>query len=73
MTGDNTRIYNRFEFWSVADCDCTLCQFYGGKKRPCLLESCCCEDIRAEALRREQAALSGPQALSFAGAEPCRG
>lgn len=71
--GVNTRIYDRFEFWSVADCDCTLCQFYGGKNRPCLLDSCCCADIREEALRREQEAAGGPQAAVEAGAVPCRG
>jgi hypothetical protein len=49
----NTRIYNRFEFWGVADCACEFCLWRGTKKRPCLLEACCCEDIRAEALRRK--------------------
>ena len=53
--GSNTRVYNKFEFWSVADCACEHCQFFAGKNRPCPLEVCCCEDIRAEAIRREQA------------------
>ena len=55
--GNNTRIYNRFEWWSVADCDCQFCVHYRGKKRPCSLEVCCVEDIRQEAFQREQAAM----------------
>ena len=51
-----TRIYNRFKYWSVADCDCEYCIHYPGKDRPCSLEVCCVEDIRQEALRREQGA-----------------
>ena len=54
--GSNTRVYNKFEFWSVADCACEHCQFYAGKNSTCPLEVCCCGDIRAEAIRREQAA-----------------
>lgn len=69
----STRIYNRFRYWSVADCDCEFCQWKGTKKRLCLLETCCCEDIRQEALRREQAAASGEYARSTSEALPCRG
>jgi hypothetical protein len=54
--GSNTRIYHRFEWWSVADCRCELCIHYQGEKRPCPLEVCIVEDIRWEARRREQAA-----------------
>ena len=43
-------------FYSVADCDCSFYVNYAGKDQPCPLEVCCCEDIRAEAIRREQAA-----------------
>jgi hypothetical protein len=56
---DSTRIYDRFEFCSVADCSCEFCVNFRGKSRPCPLEVCCIEDIRQEALRREQAAHSG--------------
>jgi len=49
------RIYSKFEFWSVADCACELCQYYR-KNRPCPLDVCCCADIKDEAIRREQAA-----------------
>jgi hypothetical protein len=54
-----TRTYNRFEYWSVDDCSCVYCLFYGGARRGCILDECCCGDIRQEALRREQAANTG--------------
>ena len=52
--GSSTRIYDKFEWWSVADCDCSRCVNYRGKKHPCPLEVCCIADIREEAYRREQ-------------------
>jgi len=68
--GNNTRIYDRFEWWSVADCSCEYCAHYRGKKRGCSLDACAVEDIRQEALRREQTADNG----ATAGSEvvPCR-
>jgi len=69
--GNNTRIYDRFDYWSSDDCRCELCVHYRGKKRPCSLEVCCVADIRQEAVRREQAAAVGATArLEVA---PCRG
>ena len=56
MNRNTTRIHNKFEFWSVADCDCKWCQFYKGKNRPCPRDVCCCADIKEEAIKREQAA-----------------
>ena len=53
--GKGTRIYNKFEHWSVADCACEHCQHYAGKNKPCPLDKCCIEDIRQEAIRREAA------------------
>ena len=53
--GSNKHIYNKFEFWSVADCDCSLCIHFK-KNKPCPLDVCCIDDIRQEAVRREQAA-----------------
>jgi len=49
---NNTRIINKFEFWSVADCACEFCINYT-KDQPCPLDVCCIEDIRQEAIRRE--------------------
>ena len=54
----NTIRIQKFEFWSVADCDCEWCQFYPGKNRPCSLDVCCCVDIKEEAIRREQSAIT---------------
>ena len=50
---NNKRIHNRFEYWSVADCACIYCINYKGKKHPCPPDTCCIEDIRKEAIRRE--------------------
>ena len=66
MEDQHTHISNRFEWWSVADCACEHCLFYRGKTRPCPLETCCCEDIRQEALLREQAASDGATARTGA-------
>ena len=52
--GSSTRIYSKFEFWSVADCTCELCQFYSNKHKSCTLDACCIEDIRQEAIKREE-------------------
>ena len=54
----NKRIHNRFEYWSVDDCACVYCINYKGKKRPCPLDTCCIEDIRQEAIRREAGGLA---------------
>jgi hypothetical protein len=51
--GNNTRIYNRFKWWSVTDCACEFCLFYAGKNEVCPLETCAVEDERQEAYRRE--------------------
>lgn len=42
---------------SLADLDCKLCLYYGGrspKKPSCLLEKCCCEEEINQAKRREK-------------------
>ena len=67
----NTRIYDRFEWWSAADCACEYCVNYRAQNRPCRLEVCCIADIREEALRREQCAENGAQEREEA-AESCR-
>jgi hypothetical protein len=45
----NAKNHRRFEYYAE-DCDCRYCKFYRGKKKPCPLPACCCEDIRREAL-----------------------
>ena len=71
MGKSNVRIYQRFEWWSVQDCDCEYCLYYRGKKRPCAHESCCCKDVLAEAIRREKAAVN--EFLARNGVVSCRG
>ena len=53
--GSNTRIFDKFEHWSLADCACEACLYYQGKKKPCQRQICCCAEERAGALRREVA------------------
>jgi hypothetical protein len=68
--GENTRIYNRFEWWSSEDCSCAHCLYKGDKARPCLLDECCCLEERQAALEREQGANNGSAARE--GAALCR-
>ena len=43
----NTKIYDKFEYWTVADCACKFCVNHV-KKQPCSLEVCSIADIREE-------------------------
>jgi len=54
--GSNTRIYDKFEGYTLVDCRCTLCWFYKEKKQGCsLLDSeCCCAEEKIELLIRER-------------------
>ena len=56
MGRSSTRTYNKFHFWAAADCVCELCQFYSTKNKSCTLDACCIEDIKQEAIQREQTA-----------------
>lgn len=50
------RIYNKWRGYSLADCDCQYCLYFGGRKkgeRICLSEKCVCLDEIAEAIERE--------------------
>ena len=49
----NTRIYNRFKGYTVEDCSCIYCLHYVRANVPCPLETCCCEEERWEAIKRE--------------------
>jgi hypothetical protein len=55
----HTRIYNRWQGYTVADCDCRYCVHYAGQNSPCPLRVCCCAGERAEAARRERSAAAG--------------
>ena len=58
MGKSSKRIYNKFESWSVDDCSCEYCQHHNEKDKTCQLDVCCIEDIKQEAVRREQDAAS---------------
>jgi hypothetical protein len=45
----NVRILSRFQY-HVEDCACVVCLYWKGQKRGCSLTTCCCEDIKADAL-----------------------
>lgn len=44
----------RPEEFTMEDYSCIYCLYYQGKKKPCPLTQCCCEDERKEAIKREQ-------------------
>lgn len=53
----NTRIYNKWQGYTLADCDCKYCVYYGGKRKSkiiCLTEKCVCADEIREAAKRER-------------------
>ena len=52
--GANTRIYHRFTGYTLKDCDCRYCLYYGGKRKGCTILRCCCEKERSEAAAREK-------------------
>jgi len=51
--GFGTRIYDKFEGYSLSDCACEFCIHYIKKQKSCNQEVCCCADEKAEALMRE--------------------
>lgn len=54
---NNTKIYNRFQGYSLEDCDCRYCLYYGGKRKgkiTCLADNCVCKEEIKEARRRER-------------------
>lgn len=51
------RVLNQWRGYTVADCDCKYCLYYGGRKKGevnCLAEECVCKEELQEALRREK-------------------
>ena len=50
-------ILERWQGYTVRDCDCRFCLYSGGKRQgeiQCLAEKCVCKDELREALRRER-------------------
>ena len=55
--GKYTRIYNKFQGYTLADCSCEYCLYYGGKRKgkvTCLADECVCKDEIEAAKRRER-------------------
>lgn len=52
-----TRRYNKFSGYSLEDCDCRYCLYYGGKRKRrviCLADECVCKEEIKKARRRER-------------------
>ena len=52
-----TRRYNKFSGYSLEDCDCRYCLYYGGKRKRrviCLADECVCKEEIIKARRRER-------------------
>ena len=53
-----TKKQNKWQGYSLEDCDCKYCLHYGGKSKgkvKCLAGECVCQEERDEALRQDQA------------------
>jgi hypothetical protein len=51
------RIYNRWQGYTLADCDCKYCLYYGGQRKGeinCLADECVCKAELREAALRER-------------------
>ena len=68
--GKYTKIYNRWQGYTLADCSCEYCRWYAGKNHPCPLAVCCCKEERREAFQREYGRFG--DALPDKEAAPCR-
>ena len=64
--GSTTRIYDRWQGYTLADCRCEYCVNFPGKDKPCPLAVCCCEKEKREAFLREYGAPPDEEAT------PCR-
>lgn len=51
--GANTRIYHRFTGYTLEDCACEYCLSYGGRRKGCTAEYCCCLPERLQAMAQE--------------------
>lgn len=52
---NNTKIYNRFKGFTLEDCDCRYCLYYGGRRKGnvnCLADECVCADEIRQAKER---------------------
>ena len=51
------QIYNKFKGYTLADCDCRYCLYYGGRRKgkvTCLADECVCADEIRQAQKRKE-------------------
>ena len=51
------RIYNKFKGYTLEDCDCRYCLYYGGRRKGkviCLADECVCDDEIRQAQKRKE-------------------
>ena len=63
---NNTKIYNRFKGFTLEDCDCRYCLYYGGRRKgkvTCLSDECVCADEIRQAKKRKPAGAQMPTCL----------
>jgi hypothetical protein len=54
---DTKRKDNRWRGYTVEDCDCKYCFYYGGRRKGevnCLADECVCKEELRDAARRER-------------------
>ena len=58
------RIYNKFKGYTLEDCDCRYCLYYGGRRKgkiTCLADECVCADEIRQAKKEKKGVLYGSQ------------
>ena len=51
------RIYNKFKGYTLEDCDCRYCLYYGGRPKGkiiCLADECVCADEIRQAKKQKE-------------------
>ncbi len=51
------RIYNKFKGYTLEDCDCRYCLYYGGRRKGkiiCLVDECVCADEIRQAKKQKE-------------------
>jgi hypothetical protein len=51
------RIYNKFKGYTLEDCDCRYCLYYGGRRKSkiiCLVDGCVCADEIRQAKKMKE-------------------
>lgn len=57
VTKNVATIYNKFKGYTLADCDCRYCLYYGGRRKSkiiCLVDGCVCADEIRQAKKMKE-------------------